>query len=99
MKTKLLALGFSMAFLMGNAVYGELETDPKGPVYTLEPFVVTPHVVRLLNDQKLDPVNFEEIILRDVEEISEQVYQNQIPTQIASKLKAIKDVPLVAAAD
>ena len=40
MKNKLLALGFSIAFLMGNAVYGELEADPKGPVHQLKPFVV-----------------------------------------------------------
>lgn len=88
-----------MAFLLGNAVYGELEKDPTGPIHTLEPFVVTPHVVKLLNDQKLDPVNFEEMIRRDVEEISEKVHQNQIATMIASELKAIKDVPLVAAAN
>ena len=99
MKTKLLALGFSMAFLFGNAVYGELEEDPKGPIHQLKPFVVFPHEVKLLNDQKLASVDFEEIIREDVAEISEKTRQGHLKTMIASHLEAILDAPILAAAD
>lgn len=99
MKTKLLALGFSMAFLMGNAVYGTLEEDPKGPIHQLKPFVVFPHEVKLLNDQKLASVDFEEIIRQEVAEISEQNRQGQMKMMIASYLEAILDATIVAAAD
>ena len=98
MKTKLLALGFSMAFLMGNAVYGELESDPKGPIHTLEPFVVFPHEVKLLNDQKLASVDFDTIVRKDVEAIVEENRRDQLRTLIASYLEAFLGVPLVAAA-
>ena len=97
MKTKLLALGFSLAFLIGNAVNGEQRADSKGPVYTLEPFVVHPHMVKLLNDQKLDPVDFDAIVHRDVEEIIEENRQIQLITMIAFEMEVIHDVPLVAA--
>lgn len=98
MKTKLLALGFSLAFLLGNAVNGEQGEDPTGPFHTLKPFVVFPHMVRLLNDQKLEPVDFDEIIRKDVEKIFESNRRRQITTQIAFELEAIFYVPLVAAA-
>jgi hypothetical protein len=97
MKTKLLALGFSLAFLTGNAVYGGLGEDPKGPIHTLQPFVVYPHVVKLLNDQKLEPIDYKEIIRIDVENIYEETRRSQIPTMIAFDLKAIYDVKLFAA--
>ena len=98
MKNKLLALGFSIAFLMGNAVYGELEADPKGPVHQLKPFVVFPHEVKLLNDQKLASVDFDNIVRKDVEEIVEQNRRDQLRIVIASYLEALLDVPIVAAA-
>ena len=88
-----------MAFLFGNAVYGELEKDPKGPIHQLEPFVVFPHEVKLLNDQKLASVDYKEIIRKDVVEISEKNRRDQIQMMIAYYIKAFTDVPLVAAAD
>ena len=98
MKTKLLALGFSMAFLLGNAVYGEQEKDPKGPTHTLEPFVVYPDEVKLLNDQKLVSVNFDKIVRKDVEKIVEKNRRDQLEIMFASYMEAILDVPHVAAA-
>ena len=98
MKTKLLALGFSMAFLMGNAIYGELEEDPTGPTHTLEPFVVFPNEVKLLNDQKLASVNIDDIVRKDVEKIVEQNRRDQLRIMIASYMEALLDVPHVAAA-
>lgn len=99
MKTKLLALGFSMAFLLGNAVYGELDDDPKGPVHQLQPFVVFPHEVKLLNDQKLASVDYDKIIRKDVDEIAEHNRREQLRIVIASYLEAFLDVAIVAAAD
>ena len=99
MKTKILALGFSLAFLIGNAVFGEVEKDPKGPIYTLEPLVVYPHVVKLLNDQKLEQVDFEKIIRCEVEEIAQKTERDQISTMITFALKEIYDIPMVAAAE
>ncbi|NET40118.1 MAG: hypothetical protein F6K19_50635 [Cyanothece sp. SIO1E1] len=99
MKTKLLALGFSMAFLLGNAVYGELEEDPKGPIHQLQPFVVFPHEVKLLNDQKLASVDYDKIIRKDVERIVETNRREQLRIVIASYLEAFLDVTLVAAAE
>ncbi len=99
MKTKQLALAFSLAFLIGNAVYGEQENDPKGPVHTLDTYVVTPHVVKLLNDQKLEPVDFDAIVRSDVEEIVELDRQFQLITMIAYEMEAILDAPLIAAAN
>jgi hypothetical protein len=96
MKTKQLALAFSLAFLIGNAVNGEQENDPQGPIHTLDTYVVSPHVVKLLNDQKLDPVDFDSIILSDIEEITERDRQIQMITMIAYEMEAILDVPLVA---
>ncbi len=98
MKTKLLALGISMAFLIGNAVYGELEKDPTGPTHTLEPFVVFPNEVKLLNDQKLASVNIDDIVRKDVEKIVEQHRRDQLRIMIASYMEALLDVPQVAAA-
>lgn len=98
MKTKLLALGFSLAFLLGNAVYGEPGSGPQGPIYTLEPYVVYPHMVRLLNDQKLDPVDYGAIIRRDVEEIIAENRRIQITNMITFKLEVVRDVQFVAAA-
>lgn len=97
MKTKLLALGFSLAFLLGNAVYGGQGVESESSILTLEPFVVYPHVGKLLNDQILEPVNFVEIIRSNVEEILEANRQFQIKTVIAYELEVIQDVPLVAA--
>ena len=98
MKTKLLALGFSLAFLLGNAVYSEPEKDPLGPIHTLEPFVVYPHMVKLLNDQKINPVDFDEIIRSDVEEIIVETRRIQNKIMVTFYLEAIQDVQLVAAA-
>ena len=88
-----------MAFLLGNAVYGELEPDPQGPIHQLKPFVVFPHEVKLLNDQKLASVDYDRIIRKDVEAISEQNRREQLRIVIASYLEALLDVPLVAAAE
>ena len=99
MKRKLLALGFSLAFLMGNAVYGEQGQDPKGPIHTLEPFVVFPYTAKLLNDQKLASVDFDEIIRKDVNEIAEKNRRDQLLIMIAFYMEAFLDVPLVAAAN
>lgn len=99
MKTKKLALAFSLAFLIGNAVYGEQENDPKGPAHTLNTYVVKPHVVKLLNDQKLEPVDFDAIILSDVEKVVELDRQFQLITMIAYEMEAILDAPLVASAN
>ena len=98
MKTKLLALAFSMASLWGNALNGEPGNDPEGPIHTLEPFVVVPHKVKLLNDQTLKPVDFSELIRSDVEKIIEDYRAINTATQIAFQMKVIKDLPLVAAA-
>ena len=97
MKTKLLALGFSLALLSGGAAYGKLGEDPKGPIHTLQSFVVVPHVVKLLNDQKLEPIDYNEIIRVDVEEISLKNRRSHISTMIAFELNAIFDVTLLAA--
>ncbi len=97
MKTKLLALGFSVAFLMGNAVYGEQEKDPKGPTHRLQPFVVYPDEVKLLNDQKLASVDFDKLVRKDVDKIVEQNRRDQLEIMFASYMEAILDVPQVAA--
>lgn len=88
-----------MAFLLGNAVYGELEEDPKGPIHQLQPFVVFPHEVKLLNDQKLASVDYDKIIRKDVESIVEANRREQLRIVIASYLEAFLDVTLVAAAE
>ena len=93
-----MALALSLAFLTGNAVYSEQEKDPKGPIHTLETYNVYPNKVKLLNDQILEPVDFEKIIRNDVAEISEESRQFQTKTIIAFYLKEIADVPLVTAA-
>lgn len=99
MKTKQLALAFSLVFLIGNAAYGEQENDLESPIHTLDTYVVTPHVVKLLNDQKLEPVDFAAIVRSDVEEIAEKDRQFQMITMIAYEMKVILDAPLIAAAN
>jgi len=94
-----MALAFSLAFLTGNAVYSEQEKDSKGPIHTLETYKVYPNTVKLLNDQILEPVDFEEIIRKDVADITEESRQFHIKTIIAFYLKEITDVPLVTAAE
>jgi hypothetical protein len=97
MKTKIMALAFSLAFLTGNAVYSEQEKDPKGPIHTLETYKVYPNKVKLLNDQILEPADWEQIIRNDVAEISEKSRQFQTKTIIAFYLREIADVPFVTA--
>ena len=99
MKTKILALGFSLAFLLGNAVNGEQVEDPQGPTHTLKPFVVFPHTVKLLNDQKMVPIDYEEIVRKDVDKIVEQNRQGQLKTMIVFHLETIMDISIVAAAN
>jgi hypothetical protein len=99
MKTKIMALAFSLAFLTGNAVYSEQEKDPIGPIHTLEIYKVYPIQVKLLNDQILEPVDFDEIIRTDVAEITEQSRQFQIKTIIAFYVKEIVDVLIVTATE
>ena len=99
MKIKLLALGFSLIFLAGNAARGASGEGPKRPIHTLQTFVVLPYKVKLLNDQKLTPIDYQEIIRNDVEEISRKNRQGQISTMIAFDLKTIFDVTEVASAN
>ena len=96
MKIKLLALGFSLASLLGSAAHGVAEKDQLGPILTLELFVVYPHLVKPLNDQKLSPIDFDRIIRSDVEETIEEIRRAQTHNLIAFEKKVIQDVPLVA---